>query len=198
MILQILSLGHQILKEKCENISPDYPNLDQLISDMWETMQNANGCGLAAPQVERPIRLFIVDSRSTYETLEESKRQDYYDANDKGIMETFINAQILERSELCWYDDEGCLSIPDLTQSVKRPWTIAIEYFTLDFKKQIKIYSGTTARMIQHEYDHTEGILYLDHLKPLTKKLMESKLKRIINGQIKTKYPMKFIKNTSH
>jgi peptide deformylase len=197
MRLRILSLGHQILKEKCKNISPDYPNLDQLIRDMWETMQNANGCGLAAPQIGQPIRLFMVDSKSTYENLEESERQEYYDANDKGILETFINAQITERSELCWDDNEGCLSIPDLTQSVKRSWTITIEYFTSDFEKQIRIYNGTTARIIQHEYDHTKGILYLDHLKPLTKRLIESKLKRIMIGQIKTKYPMKFVKNAS-
>jgi peptide deformylase len=193
MRLPILSLGHKILKEKCENISSNYPNLDQLISDMWGTMQKANGCGLAAPQIGQPIRLFIVDSKSTYDNLDEPERQEYYDTNDKGIMETFINAQIIERSEHCWDDNEGCLSIPDLSQSVKRPWTITIEYFTVDFMKQFRIYSGTTARMIQHEYDHTEGILYLDYLSPLTKRLMESKLNRIIKGQIKTKYPMKFI-----
>lgn len=198
MRLHILSLGHQILKEKCKDLDTDYPNLNRLISDMWETMQNANGCGLAAPQIGQLIRLFIIDSKSTYENLEESERQEYYDANDKGILETFINAQIIERSERCWDDNEGCLSIPDLSQSVKRPWTITIEYFTSDFKKQTRIYSGTTARIIQHEYDHTEGILYLDHLKPLTKRLIESKLKRIMKGQIKTKYPMKFIKNASH
>lgn len=198
MRLSILSLGHKILKEKCENISPDYPNLNQLISDMWETMQNANGCGLAAPQIGQPIRLFIVDSKSAYENFDESEKQEYFDANDKGIMETFINAQIIERSEHCWDDNEGCLSIPDLSQSVKRPWTITIEYVTPDFIKQTRTYSGTTARMIQHEYDHTEGILYLDHLNSLTKRLMDSKLKRIIKGQIKTKYPMKFVKNTSH
>jgi peptide deformylase len=198
MQLPILSLGHKILKEKCENIGPCYPNLDQLITDMWETMQNANGCGLAASQIGRPIRLFIVDSKSTYDNLEEPERQEYFDTNDNGIMETFINAQIIERSERCWNDNEGCLSIPDVSQLVKRPWTITITYLTPDFKKQVRVYSGTTARMIQHEYDHTEGILYLDHLKPLTKKLMESKLKRIIKGQLKPKYPMKFVKNVNH
>jgi len=198
MRLSILSLGHKILKERCENINPDYPNLGQLIADMWETMQNANGCGLAASQVGQPIRLFIVDSKSTYENLDETERQEYFDTNDTGIMETFINAHIIERSERCWEDNEGCLSIPDLSQSVKRPWSITIEYVTPDFKKQTRTFSGTTARMIQHEYDHTDGILYLDHLKPLTKRLMESKLKQIIKGQIKTKYQMKFIKNASH
>jgi len=194
MRLSVLSLGHKILKEKCESIHPDYPNLNQLVLDMWETMQNANGCGLAAPQVGHSIRLFIVDSKSAYENLDESERQEYFEAGDKGIVETFINAQITERSERCWDDDEGCLSVPTLYQSVRRPWTITIEYLTSGFNKQAKTYSGTTARMIQHEYDHTEGILYLDHLKPLTKKLLGSKLKRIMKGQIKAKYPMQFVK----
>jgi peptide deformylase len=198
MRLSILSLGHKILKEKCENISPDYPNLGHLISDMWETMQNGNGCGLAASQIGRPIRLFIVNSKSTYENLEENERQEFYDAKDKGIIETFINAQIIERSDRCWDDNEGCLSIPDLSQSVKRPWSITIAYFNLDFKKQTRKYSGTTARIIQHEYDHTEGILYLDHLNPLTKMLIESRLKRIMKGQVITKYPMKFLKKARH
>lgn len=99
-------------------------------------------------------------------------------------METFINAQIIECSERCWEDNEGCLSNPDLSQSVKRPRPITIEYVTLDFKKQTGIFSGTTARMIQHEYDHTDGILYLDHQKLLTKRLMDSKLKLIMKGQI--------------
>ncbi len=193
MKLPILSLGHMILKERCENINQDYPNLGKLIADMWETMQNANGCGLAASQVGQPIRLFIVDSKSTYENLDEAERKEYFDTNDKGIMETFINAQIIECSERCWEDKEGCLSIPDLSQSVKRPWTITIEYYTKDFEKQFRTFNATTARMIQHEYDHTDGILFLDHLEPLTKKLMESKLKRIIKGQIKPKYPMKFL-----
>ncbi len=198
MRLPILSLGHKILKEKCENINPDYPNLNELISDMWETMQKANGCGLAAPQIGQPIRLFIVDSKSTYESIEESDRKTYYENDDKGIMETFINAQIIKRSEHCWEDEEGCLSIPDLSQSVKRPWTITIEYYNSKFEKQTRTYSGTTARIIQHEYDHTDGILSIDHLKPLTKRLMEAKLKRIIKGQVKTKYPIKFVKNASH
>ena len=95
--------------------------------------------------------------------------------------------------EQLWEDEEGCLSIPNLLQPVKRPWTIIIEYYNKDFERQTRTYSGTTARMIQHEYDHTEGILYLDYLKPLTRRLMESKLKKIAKGQIKTKYPMKFV-----
>ena len=198
MRLSVLSLGHRILKERCENINQDHPNLEQLIQAMWETMQKANGCGLAASQVGHPIRLFIVDSKSTYEYLDEQERQMFFDPNDNGIMETFINAQIIERSECCWIDHEGCLSIPDVSQAVKRPWTITIEYVTPDFKKQTRIFSGTTARMIQHEYDHTEGILYIDYLKPLTKRIIDSKLKRIVKGKVKAKYPMTFLKNPSY
>ena len=189
----ILAYGHSILKQKCNDIEKNYPELDKLIADMWETMKNANGCGLASPQIGLPIRLFVVDSKTTFENLDEADREIYFDKDDKGIMETFINAKIIERSAELWEDEEGCLSIPNLSQKVKRPWTISIEYYNKDFDFQTKTFSGTTARMIQPEYDHTEGILYLDYLKPLTRRLMESKLKKIANGQIKTKYPIKFV-----
>lgn len=190
---QILAYGHSILKQECEKIEKSYPQLENLISDMWETMQNANGCGLAASQIGQPIQLFVVDSKTTFGNLDEQNRQNYFEKDDKGIMETFINAIIIDRSDETWEDEEGCLSIPDLTQKVKRNWAITIEYFDRNFDLQRKTFSGTTARMIQHEYDHTKGILYLDYLKPLTKKLMEFKLKKIVKGQIKPKYPMKFI-----
>lgn len=189
----ILAYGHSILKQKCNDIEKNYPELDKLIADMWETMKNANGCGLASPQIGLPIRLFVVDSKTTFENLDEADREIYFDKDDKGIMETFINAKIIERSAELWEDEEGCLSIPNLSQKVKRPWTISIEYYNKDFDFQTQTFSGTTARMIQHEYDHTEGILYLDYLKPLTRRLMESKLKKIAKGQIKTKYPIKFV-----
>ena len=189
----ILAYGHHILKQKCNDIEKDYPELDKLIADMWETMENANGCGLASPQIGLPVRLFIVDSKSTFDNLGEEERKFYFPQDDKGIMETFINAKIIQRSEELWDDEEGCLSIPNLFYKVKRNWAITIEYYNRNFEKQIRTFSGTTARMIQHEYDHTEGILYLDYLKPLTKKLLEGKLKKIARGQIKTRYPMKFV-----
>lgn len=189
----ILAYGHQILKQKCNDVEKDYPELDKLIDDMWETMENANGCGLASPQIGLPIRLFIVDSKSTFDNLGEEDRKFYFPQDDKGIMETFINVNIIQRSEKLWEDEEGCLSIPNLFYKVKRNWAITIEYYNRNFEKQIRTFSGTTARMIQHEYDHTEGILYLDYLKPLTKKLLEGKLKKIARGQIKTRYPMKFV-----
>jgi len=189
----ILAYGHSILKQKCNDIEKRYPELDRLIVDMWETMKNADGCGLAAPQIGLPIRLFVVDSKTTFENLEEADREIYFAENDEGIMETFINAKIIKRSEELWEDEEGCLSIPYLSQKVKRHQAITIAYFNKDFELQVQTFSGTTARMIQHEYDHTEGILYLDYLKPLTKKRIEYKLKKIVKGQIQTKYPMKFV-----
>src|SRR5690606_37457216 len=140
-----------------------------------------------------PIRLFIVDSKTTFENLDEQDQGIYFEKNDSGIKEIFINAKIIERSAELWEDEEGCLSIPNLFYKVKRNWAITIEYYNRNFEKQIRTFSGTTARMIQHEYDHTEGILYLDYLKPLTKKLLEGKLKKIARGQIKTRYPMKFV-----
>lgn len=193
MQLPILAYGRSILKQPCQYITNDYPELDKLIADMWETMKKADGCGLAAPQVGLPVRLFIVDSKATFENLEAADKAIYFEPGDKGTTETFINTRIIERSGALWEDEEGCLSIPGLAQNVKRPWSITIKYCNKDFELQIRTFSGTTARMIQHEYDHTEGILYLDHLKPLTKKLMEAKLKKIARGQIKTRYPMQFI-----
>ncbi|WP_291911964.1 peptide deformylase [Chitinophaga sp. CB10] len=185
----ILAYGHSILKQPCHEIDRDYPQLNTLIADMWETMKNANGCGLAAPQIGLPIRLFIVDSQSTFEAADHS---DYFAPGDTGITETFINATILSRSADAWEDEEGCLSIPNLQYPVKRPWTITIQYYNGQFEQQVRTFSGATARMIQHEYDHTEGILYLDYLKPLARKLMASKLQRIMKGQITPRYPMKF------
>lgn len=190
----ILAYGHHILKQKCNDIEKDYPELDKLIADMWETMENANGCGLASPQIGLPFRLFIVDSKSTFDNLGEEDRKFYFPQDDKGIMETFINAKIIQRSEELWEDEEGCLSIPNLFYKVKRNWAITIEYYNRNFEKQIRTFSGTTARMIQHEYDHTEGVLYLDYLKPLTKRLMASKLQKILKGQIVPAYPMNFIR----
>ncbi|HVY73433.1 MAG TPA: peptide deformylase, partial [Puia sp.] len=176
-------------------IGRDFPGLEQLMADMWETMHQANGCGLAAPQIGQSIRLFIVDSKTTFENLEGTDRKNYFDKNDKGITETFINAKIIDRSEELWEDEEGCLSIPGLTQKVKRHWAISMMYYDRNFEQQTRTFSGSTARMIQHEYDHTEGILFPDYLKPLAKKLIEAKLKKIAKGEIKAKYPMKFVQN---
>lgn len=194
MILPILAYGHAILRQKCRPVTKDYPELDALIDNMWETMNGANGCGLAASQIGEPITLFIVDSKSTFENYEPQERPLYFPPADEGIMETFINARITNRFDETWEDEEGCLSIPYLNRKVKRPWTIEIEYMDRHFVTHLKTFSGMTARMIQHEYDHTQGILYLDYLQPLTRKMLESKLKKISKGQIRANYPMRYRK----
>src|SRR5688500_7319898 len=145
MTLPILAYGHSILRQKCEDIGKDFPNLDILIKDMLDTMQNASGCGLAAPQIGQKIRLFIVDSKTTYDNLEQTDEANSFEIEDKGIIETFINAKIINRSEKSWEDEEGCLSIPGLKQPVQRSWAITIEYFNQQFERQIKTFSGTTA-----------------------------------------------------
>lgn len=191
----ILALGHQILKESCEDLSPEPQQPEQLITDMWETMQAADGCGLAAPQIGQPIKLFIVDSQSIYENLNETGRETYFPKGDTGIRETFINAKIIDYSKQYWEDEEGCLSIPKLFQPVSRPWQITIDYYNTNLEHQVRTFSGTTARIIQHEYDHTRGVLYIDHLKPLTKKIIASKLKKIQKGRVSTSYPIKYQSN---
>lgn len=193
MILSILSYGHPILRTVCEDIGQDYEDLNILMEDMWQTLYNAKGCGLAAPQVNRDARLFMVDSKTTFDTLRQDERAYYFGAEDTGIRETFINARITERSSETWEDEEGCLSIPNLTRLVTRPMNITIEYLDGNFIQQRKIFTGTTARMIQHEYDHIEGKLYLDYLKPLAQKLLAAKLKKISTGKLPAKYPMTYL-----
>lgn len=196
MVLPILAYGHSILKQTCQSIDSNYPELNTLIADMWETMQHAYGCGLAAPQIGLPIRVFIVDSKSTFEKLNSVERKHYFGLDEEGIRETFINATITARSEDHWDDEEGCLSIPGITHPIQRPWSIAITYYNANFELQTRTFSGITARMIQHEYDHIEGVLWLDYLSPLSKKLYGRKLHKIMQGKIKTKYPMKFVEKS--
>lgn len=192
MIRPIVAYGHSILTQQGSDVDPSYPGLDQVIDDMWETMRRAHGCGLAAAQIGLPLRLFVVDSRSTYEQLDTANRKIYFNETDKGITETFINARIVARSDQVWEDQEGCLSIPGLLQTVTRPWTIQVEYFNQEFQRRLQTFTGLTARMVQHEYDHTEGILFLNYLNPLTMQLMERKLRNIRQGKVRTDYPMRF------
>lgn len=192
----IVAYGHPILRQPCIDIAEGYPHLTMLITDLWDTMYAVGGCGLAAPQIGTAMRLFVVDSKTTFDHMEAAGRTNYFDKGDTGIKETFINARIVHYSTTTWDDDEGCLSIPGLTQKVNRSWGITIEYFNEYFEKQRQSFDGATARMIQHEYDHTKGVLYLDHLAPLAKKMMASKLKRIADGYLSVKYPMVFYKKS--
>jgi peptide deformylase len=182
MILPIVAYGDPVLKKVANDIDAEYPNLKQLIEDMENTMEKASGVGLAAPQIGLSIRLFIIDSTLMMDEGEE----------DKGIREVFINAEMIEETGKEWAFEEGCLSIPDIREDVYRKDTITIKYLDKDFKEHTKTFDGMTARVIQHEYDHIEGILFIDHLKPLKKKLLNKRLRRISEGKIDVKYRMRF------
>lgn len=187
MILPIVAFGDAVLKKECTAIDKNYPKLDELIANMFETMDKASGVGLAAPQIALPIRLFIIDSAIMLEDDDETE--------EIGVKEVFINAEIIEESGEEWAFEEGCLSIPEVRENVFRKSNIKIKYFDAQWKEQIKGFDGLTARVIQHEYDHIEGILFTDHLKPLKKKLLKKKLNRISEGKIKHSYKMKFPRN---
>jgi len=189
MILPIVPYGKSVLRQKCKEIDQQYPNIEMLIENMWATLYPADGSGLAAPQVNHAIKLFIVDSRIMFEKMDPEDSAELFDG-DEGIKETFINAKITEYSDDFWIEEEGCLSIPSLSEEVKRSWTITIEYFDRSFQKQVKTFSGITARVIQHEYDHTNGKLYIDYVNPIKRKLLTGKLNKITKGQVETKYKM--------
>ena len=184
MILPIYAYGQPILKKVAEPITSDYPDLQQLIADMWETMEEANGVGLAAPQIGHSIRLFVVDSRPMQEEGEE----------DKGIRQVFINAEIIEEAgDDCSYS-EGCLSIPDISGDVERPEQVTIEYEDENFVTHTTTLTGMNARVVQHEYDHIEGVLFTELLKPLKRRLVKRKLEKIRKGDIDLRYKMKFVR----
>jgi len=190
MILPIRAFGDAVLRKKCQEITKNYPDLQDLIANMFETMNNANGIGLAAPQVGLDIRLFVVDVAPLAED------EDYKDIAEelKNFKKVFINAKILEESGEEWKFNEGCLSIPDVREDVKRKETILIEYFDENFVQHTETFSDIRARVIQHEYDHIEGILFTDHLSPLKKKLVKGKLNKISHGEVSINYKMRFPK----
>lgn len=192
MTLPIVAYGSPILRAVAVDIAPDYPNLAQLIADMWETMYASNGVGLAAPQINRSVRLFVVDSQQIIEHLDDEERAEF--EGDEGIKETFINARILNYEGDEWPYNEGCLSIPKVREDVYRPETITIAYVNENFEPQHKTFSGITARVIQHEYDHIEGKLFIDYLSPLKRKLLKGKLLDISKGKIRMDYRMTYPK----
>lgn len=188
MILPIVAYGTPVLKKKGTDITPEYPAFDQLLQNMWETMYAANGVGLAAPQVGIGIRLFIVDASPFADddalTEEEQKQL-------TGFKKVFINPQIEESGEE-WAFNEGCLSIPDVREDVYRQEVIHIRYWDENFKEHQEVYTGLAARVIQHEYDHIEGVLFTDKLSPLKKRLINGKLNNIAKGNIDVDYKMRF------
>ena len=187
MILPVHVYGDPLLRKKSEDIDSNYPNLKQLIADMFETMYQADGCGLAAPQIGLNIRLIVIDGAP----LAEEK-----DPNDmlRKFKKVLINPEITERSGDDWSDNEGCLSFPKLRESVKRPWKVKIDYFDENFIQHSEEYEGMAARIIQHEYDHIEGTLFIDKFSPLRRKLIFSKLNDIAKGKAECKYKIKLFK----
>ena len=189
MILPIVAYGDPVLRKETEAITKDYPDLDTVIENMFETMYAARGIGLAAPQVNMPIRLFIVDATPFEDDEDLSEEEQKFVSTFKKV---FINARILEESGDEWAFNEGCLSIPDVREDVFRKPNIVIEYEDENFKKHTDTFSGIVARIIQHEYDHIEGILFTDKLSPLKKRLIKSKLANISKGNVGIEYRMKF------
>lgn len=189
MIYPIVAYGDPVLRKKGKDISKDYPKLDTLIADMFETMYGAYGIGLAAPQIGLPIRLFIVDASPFGDDEDLSEEEREYLSNFKRV---FINAQIVEESGNEWAFNEGCLSIPDVREDVFRQDTITIRYMDENWEEHTETIGGIAARIIQHEYDHIDGILFTDKLSPLKKRLIKSKLANISKGNIQVDYRMRF------
>ena len=188
MILPILSYGNSILKKKCVDIDSSYPNLNELISDMWDTMYNAEGVGLAAPQIGRQIKLFIIDASPFFEEKEVT------DYELKNLKRVFINPKVtFLNDEKCSFN-EGCLSIPDIREDIERFDSIKIDFFDEEFNSHSLDFSGILSRVILHEYDHIQGVLFTDKISKFKRTLIQKKLNKISRGQIDVNYPMKFSK----
>jgi peptide deformylase len=192
MILPIVAYGSPVLRKVCEDIPAGYEGLDRLLADMWETMYHSNGVGLAAPQINRAIRLFVVDSAQIFAHQEESEKGVYSD--EPGYKGVFINAHIkaLEGEE--WAYNEGCLSIPRIREDIYRQASVTLDFLDEQMRPHTQTFTGLTARIILHEYDHIDGKLFIDYLKPLKKKLLKGKLDDITKGKVKTDYRMVYVK----
>ncbi len=189
MIYPIVGYGDPVLRKVGEEITKEYPSLSDVIANMYETMYNACGVGLAAPQVGLAIRLFIVDTEPFSDSDDLSKEEA---EQLKGFKKTFINAKILKEEGEEWAFNEGCLSIPDVREDVYRHEKITIEYYDENFNKQTDVYEGLIARVIQHEYDHIEGVLFTDKISSLKKTLIKKKLQNIMDGKARPDYRMRF------
>ena len=191
MVLPIIAYGDPVLRKIGEHIDKDYPDLDKLIDNMKDTMKNARGVGLAAPQIGKAIRLFLVDTSPFAEDDELDEKERSFLKNYKKVI---INAQIIKEEGDKWAFNEGCLSIPNINEDIFREKTVTIEYFDENFKKHTEVLSGLAARVIQHEYDHIEGVLFTDKLSSLKRRLLKKKLENISKGKVEVEYRMKFPK----
>ena len=193
MILPIVSYGSSVLKKTAKEITSDYPNLSELIANMWETMYAANGVGLAAPQIGLSIRLFVIDA-SPFADEENMSVKEIETINT--FKKVFINPNIISEQGNLWDFNEGCLSIPDIREDVSRKEEILINFFDENFEPQKLKLNGLAARVVQHEFDHIEGVLFTDHLSSLKKRLIKNKLSLISKGDITVDYKMSFPKKS--
>ena len=184
MLLPIYIYGSAVLRKESEDIAKDYPELDKFLENLWETLYEADGVGLAAPQVGRNIRIFVVDASVNADK----------DPSLAGFKKAFINAHIYERSGDAVPFDEGCLSLPGINERVERPSRIRIRYADENFVEHDEEFEGFAARVIQHEYDHLDGKLFIDHVSPLRRTLLKSKLAAMTKGKYKAHYPCKLVK----
>ena len=189
MILPVLAYGQPVLKQKSKEITSHLKWVDKLIKDMWKTLYAAHGAGLAAPQVGRPVRLFVVDTVQVYDHSNTKEKEMFI--GDTGIKEVFINPRVIETSGKLWTESEGCLSLPGLHLEIERNILVTIKYLDENFMEQEKTFIGTTARTILHEYDHVEGILISDYK---NYEDIKDELTKISRGLVKVNYKMKFKK----
>ena len=181
MIFPIVVYGDPVLRKKAEPITPDYPGLTEFLTDFWETMYFADGVGLAAPQVGRSIRIFVLDASSGAED----------DPSLKDFKKVFINPVMLESSGELTVIEEGCLSLPEIREKISRPDVVRIRYQDENFVEYEETFTGFVARIIQHEYDHLEGKMFIDYLSPLRRKLMKNRLLNISKGKVTPKYKIR-------
>lgn len=179
MIYPVTVYGDPVLRKKTEPITKDFPNLKEFLANMFDTMYHSDGVGLAAPQVGQAIRIFVLDTTTAE------------DEGVPGIKKAFINPVILEKSGEEWVMNEGCLSLPEIREDVVRPESVKIKYVDEDFNEFEEVYHGFTSRVIQHEYDHLEGVMFVDYLNPLKKRLLKGKLTAISKGKVQPKYRIK-------
>lgn len=192
MIFPIVAYGASVLRKVSKPIDAHYPGLNKLLEDMWETMYSSNGVGLAAPQINKDIRLFVVDSIQIFENMNDEEKNEF--TGDAGIKKVFINAKVISTDGENWAYNEGCLSIPKIREDILRAERVTIAYSDEHFNEFTETFSGITARVILHEYDHIEGKLFIDYLKPLRKKMLQGKLNDISKGKTKVDYKMSFAK----
>lgn len=192
MILPIVAYGSPVLRKICDDIDSGFAGLEKLITDMWETMYASNGVGIAAPQVNKNIRLFVIDSEQIFTNMDEEDDENYPD--EPGFKGVFINARITELNGEEWSYTEGCLSIPKIREDISRKESVTLTYVDENFESHTRTFNGITARVILHEYDHIEGKLFIDYIKPLKRTLLKRKLDDISKGKVQVDYRMVFPK----